>query len=71
MVKIGLNIEFFFRKIYVTTKHKSDHQFESVVVRILGIERFQSGGAVDHGFGYRNARGAVGHRWMVIKQGAL
>jgi hypothetical protein len=70
MVEIGPNIEFFFRKINITTKHKSDHQFENIVVRILGVKQFQSGGAVDHGFGYWNARGTNGHRWMAIKQGA-
>ena len=60
----------FFGKINITTKHKSDHQFESVDVRIVGIERFHIVGAVDCAFGHRNARGTVGHLSMVIVQGA-
>ncbi len=70
MVKIGPNTEFFSQKIYVTTKHKSDHQFESVDVRIIGIKKFHSIGAVDDGFGHRNTRGTVGHLLMVIVQSA-
>ena len=70
IVKLGLNIEFFFGKYNITTKHRSDHQFESVVVRIVKIERFHSVWVVDHGFGQWNARVAVGHCWIVIVQGA-
>ena len=68
--KIRAEYLVFFGKYNITTKHKSDHQFESVVIRIIGIEQFHSIGAVDHGFGHWNARGTVGHRWMIILQGA-
>ncbi len=69
MVKIGPNIEFFSENIR-HNKTQSDHQFESVDVGIVGIERFHSVRAVDDGFGHRNARGTVGHLWMVIVEGA-
>ncbi len=60
----------FFGKINITTKHKSDHQFESVVIRIVGIEQIHIDGAVDCAFGLHFARGTVGHLWMVIVLGA-
>ncbi len=65
MVKVGPNMSFF-RKINITTKHKSDHQFEIVVIRIFGIERIHIDGAVDCAFGLQFARGTVGHLWLVI-----
>ncbi len=56
----------FFQKIYVTTKHKSDHQFESVDVRIVGIEQFHSVGAVDDGFGIGTLVGTPGVRSVIF-----
>ena len=56
--------------MHVTTKFKSDNQFESVVFRIVGIEKLHSVKAVVNGFGRRNCRGTVGHHGMVFVQGA-
>ena len=60
----------FFRKINITTKHNSDHQFESMIIRIVGIERILIDGVVDRAFGLQFASGTVGHLSLVIAWGA-
>jgi hypothetical protein len=38
--KKGRKKEFFFEEKHITKEHKLDHQYEGIVVRVMGVEDF-------------------------------
>jgi len=38
--KKGQKKEFFFEEKHITIEHKLDHQYEGIVIRVIGVEVF-------------------------------
>jgi hypothetical protein len=48
--KKGQKKEFFFEEKHITIEHKLDHQYEGIVVRVIGVEVFHPITAPHKGF---------------------